>query len=133
CILYCIAAHTNLHSFPTRRSSDLQFHEDIPWDTIDMDYMNLHQSAHGDREYGYINSRLKKNNKVVVGFWQNEDVQQKIADWMNVAYAYNESFNIKVARFGDNMRNVAVTDGDKIEAQIQLGWVVDYYAIGDLT
>ncbi|HIW11679.1 MAG TPA: L-arabinose isomerase [Candidatus Salinicoccus stercoripullorum] len=110
-----------------------QFHEDIPWDTIDMDYMNLHQSAHGDREYGYINSRLKKNNKVVVGFWQNEDVQQKIADWMNVAYAYNESFNIKVARFGDNMRNVAVTDGDKIEAQIQLGWVVDYYAIGDLT
>lgn len=110
-----------------------QFYEDIPWDTIDMDYMNLYQSAHGDREYGYINSRLKKHNKIVVGFWQSEEVQQQIVDWMNVAYAYNQSFNIKVARFGDNMRNVAVTDGDKIEAQIQLGWVVDYFAIGDLT
>lgn len=109
-----------------------QFLNTIPWDTIDMDYMNLNQSAHGDREYGFINARLKKNNKVVVGHWKDQKVQKKIADWMDVAVAYNESFNIKVARFGDNMRNVAVTDGDKIEAQIQLGWTVDYFGIGDL-
>ncbi|MCO7124483.1 L-arabinose isomerase [Sporolactobacillus shoreicorticis] len=109
-----------------------QFLNTIPWKTIDMDYMNLNQSAHGDREYGYINARLKKNNKVVVGHWKDQKVQKKIANWMDVAVAYNESFNIKVARFGDNMRNVAVTDGDKIEAQIQLGWTVDYYGIGDL-
>ncbi|NRK74350.1 L-arabinose isomerase, partial [Salmonella enterica subsp. enterica serovar Typhi] len=102
------------------------------WATIDMDFMNLNQAAHGDREYGFINARLNKQNKVVVGYWQRALVQQQIADWMDVAVAYNESFNIKVARFGDNMRNVGVTDGDKIEAQIQFGWTVDYFAIGDL-
>ncbi|OOV75677.1 L-arabinose isomerase [Mammaliicoccus fleurettii] len=110
-----------------------QFNNHIPWETIDMDYMNLHQSAHGDREYGYINERLNKNNEVIVGHWQEKEIQEQIGRWMNVAYAYNESFNIKVARFGDNMRNVAVTEGDKIEAQIQLGWTVDYFGIGDLT
>ncbi|WP_206917080.1 L-arabinose isomerase [Alicyclobacillus suci] len=109
-----------------------QFLDHIPWDTIDMDYMNLHQSAHGDREYGFINARLNKNNKVVVGHWKDENVHSQIGRWMDVAVAYNESFNIKVARFGDNMRNVAVTDGDKIAAQIQFGWTVDYYGIGDL-
>lgn len=109
-----------------------QFRNDIPWDTIDMDYMNLNQSAHGDREYGFINARLRKNNKVVYGFWADEDVQKEIADWMDVAVGYNESFKIKVARFGDNMRNVAVTEGDKVEAQIQFGWTVDYFGIGDL-
>lgn len=109
-----------------------QFNESIPWDTIDMDFMNLNQSAHGDREYGFINARLKKQNQIVVGYWQTDSVQQQIADWMDVAVAYNESFNIKVARFGDNMRNVAVTEGDKVEAQIQFGWVVDYFGIGDL-
>ncbi|MFC3927750.1 L-arabinose isomerase [Streptococcus caprae] len=109
-----------------------QYNESIPWATIDMDFMNLNQSAHGDREYGFINARLEKNNTVVVGYWKNDDVQDKIAKWMDVAVAYNEGFNIKVARFGDNMRDVAVTDGDKIEAQIQLGWTVDYYGIGDL-
>jgi len=109
-----------------------QSNESIPWETIDMDFMNLNQSAHGDREYGFINARLNKQNKVVVGYWDRPEVKQDIADWMDVAVAYNESFNIKVARFGDNMRNVAVTDGDKIEAQIQFGWTVDYYAIGDL-
>lgn len=109
-----------------------QFNESIPWKTIDMDFMNLNQSAHGDREYGFINARLKKQNKIVVGFWQSENVQQQIAEWMDVAVAYNESFNIKVARFGDNMRNVGVTEGDKVEAQIQFGWVVDYFGIGDL-
>jgi L-arabinose isomerase len=109
-----------------------QFNESIPWKSIDMDFMNLNQSAHGDREYGFINARLKKQNKVVVGYWGRPEVKQQIADWMDVAAAYNESFNIKVARFGDNMRHVAVTDGDKIEAQIQFGWTVDYFGIGDL-
>ena len=109
-----------------------QFNESIPWATIDMDFMNLNQAAHGDREYGFINARLKKNNKVVVGYWERENVQTQIAEWMDVAVAYNESFSIKVARFGDNMRNVAVTEGDKVEAQIQFGWTVDYYGIRDL-
>ncbi|MDZ5783082.1 L-arabinose isomerase [Marinococcus luteus] len=109
-----------------------QFNESIPWETIDMDFMNLNQSAHGDREYGFINARLNKQNKVVAGHWEHASTQQEIAQWMNTAAAYNESFNIKVARFGDNMRNVGVTEGDKIEAQIQFGWVVDYYGIGDL-
>ncbi|MFP7208702.1 L-arabinose isomerase [Bacillus safensis] len=109
-----------------------QYYEKIPWDTIDMDYMNLHQSAHGDREYGYINARLNKQNQIVTGHWSKPEVQQQIADWMDVAAAYHESFHIKVARFGDNMRHVAVTEGDKIEAQIQLGWTVDYFGIGDL-
>jgi L-arabinose isomerase len=109
-----------------------QFNESIPWETIDMEFMNLNQAAHGDREYGFINARLKKQNKVVVGYWKRPEVQKQIADWMDVAVAYNESFNIKVARFGDNMRNVAVTEGDKVEAQIQFGWTVDYFGIGDL-
>ncbi|HBM6853741.1 TPA: L-arabinose isomerase, partial [Enterococcus faecium] len=109
-----------------------QFNESIPWETIDMDFMNLNQAAHGDREYGFINARLRKQNKIVVGYWQTSGVQDQISAWMDVAAAYNESFNIKVARFGDNMRNVAVTEGDKVEAQIQFGWVVDYYGIGDL-
>ena len=102
-----------------------QFNESIPWATIDMDFMNLNQSAHGDREYGHINARLQKNNKIVVGFWKNDDVQEAVSRWMDMAVAYNEGFNIKVARFGDNMRDVAVTDGDKVEAQIQFGWYVD--------
>jgi len=109
-----------------------QFNESIPWSTIDMDFMNLNQAAHGDREYGFINARLKKNNKVVVGYWKRPEVQKQIAEWMDVAVAYSESFNIKVARFGDNMRSVGVTEGDKVEAQIQFGWTVDYYGIGDL-
>ncbi|MES9738354.1 L-arabinose isomerase [Peribacillus frigoritolerans] len=109
-----------------------QFNESIPWATIDMDFMNLNQSAHGDREYGFINARLKKQNKVVVGYWESPEVRRQIAQWMDVAVAYNESFNIKVARFGDNMRNVGVTEGDKVEAQIQFGWTVDYFGIGDI-
>src|SRR5699024_2283533 len=109
-----------------------QFNESIPWDTIDMDFMNLNQSAHGDREYGFINARLKKSNKIVVGFWGAEKTQGELAKWMKVANAYIESHAIKVARFGDNMRNVAVTEGDKVEAAIQFGWTVDYFGIGDL-
>ena len=109
-----------------------QYNESIPWKTIDMDFMNLNQSAHGDGEYGFINARLNKQNKIVVGYWKRPEIQKEIADWMDVAVAYNESFGIKVARFGDNMRNVGVTEGDKVEAQIQFGWTVDYFGIGDL-
>ncbi|WP_270791046.1 L-arabinose isomerase [Enterococcus faecium] len=109
-----------------------QYNESIPWKTIDMDFMNLNQSAHGDREYGFINARLNKQNKIVVGYWKRPEIQKEIVDWMDVAVAYNESFGIKVARFGDNMRNVGVTEGDKVEAQIQFGWTVDYFGIGDL-
>lgn len=109
-----------------------QYNESIPWATIDMDFMNLNQAAHGDREYGHINARLEKNNKIVVGYWKNDDIQESISKWMDMAVAYGEGFGIKVARFGDNMRDVAVTDGDKVEAQIQFGWYVDYYAVGDL-
>lgn len=109
-----------------------QYNKEIPWDTIDMDYMNLNQSAHGDREYAFINARLKKNNKVVFGHYQDLNVQEKINSWMRSVVGYHASKQVKVARFGDNMRNVAVTEGDKIEAQIQFGWTVDYYGIGDL-
>src|SRR5699024_7947367 len=109
-----------------------QFNKEIPWETIDMDYMNLNQSAHGDREYGFINARLRKNNKIVVGHWTDKATRKDISDWMISAVGFNESHNIKVARFGDNMRNVAVTEGDKVEAAIQFGWTVDYYGIGDL-
>ncbi|WP_027108634.1 L-arabinose isomerase [Lacticigenium naphthae] len=109
-----------------------QFNKEIPWSTIDMDFMNLNQSAHGDREYGFINTRLKKNNKIVVGHWSNKVVQKDIKNWMDSAIGFIESQNIKVARFGDNMRNVAVTEGDKVEAAIQFGWTVDYFGIGDL-
>ena len=109
-----------------------QYLNEIPYADIDFDYMNLHQSAHGDREYGYINSRLGINNKIVYGHWKDEEVIEEIASWEDVAVAANESFNIKVARFGDTMRDVACTEGDKVEAQIQLGWTVDYYPEGDL-
>ena len=109
-----------------------QYLDKIPYDTIDFDYMNLNQSAHGDREYGYLNARLGLNNKIVYGWWGDEEVQDEIASWEDVAVAYNESFRIKVCRFGDTMRNVAVTEGDKVQAQIQLGWTVDYWPVGDL-
>lgn len=109
-----------------------QHNKEIPWETIDMDFMNLNQAAHGDREYGFINARLNLNNKIVVGHWSTPTVQKEMAEWMVSAVGYIESQNIKVARFGDNMRNVAVTDGDKVEAAIQFGWTVDYFGIGDL-
>jgi len=109
-----------------------QYLNNIPYDTIDFDYMNLNQSAHGDREYGYINARLGLHNKIVYGYWGDDETQEEIARWEDVAVTYNESFKLKVCRFGDTMRNVAVTEGDKVEAQIDLGWTVDYYGIGDL-
>ena len=109
-----------------------QFNRDIPWDGIDMDFMNTNQSAHGDREFGFMGSRLQIKRKVVVGHWDSEEVKAKIGGWMRTAVAFSESKQLKVARFGDNMRNVAVTEGDKVEAQIKLGWTVDGYGIGDL-
>ncbi len=109
-----------------------QFNRDIPWDDIDMDFMNLNQSAHGDREYGFIGTRMDVARRVIVGHWENDDVVAKVGDWMQTAVAVTEGTNIRVARFGDNMRDVAVTEGDKIEAQIKFGWTVDYYGIGDL-
>lgn len=109
-----------------------QFNRDIPWDSIDMDFMNLNQSAHGDREHGFIASRLNVKRKVIVGHWENQEVRERIGSWMRTAVALSESKNLKVARFGDNMRQVAVTEGDKIEAQIKFGWTVDGYGIGDL-
>lgn len=109
-----------------------QYNRDIPWDSIDMDFMNLNQAAHGDREYGFIGTRMDVARKVIVGHWKDESVTTKIANWMKTAVAVTEGRNIRVARFGDNMRNVAVTDGDKVEAQIKFGWTVDYYGIGDL-
>lgn len=109
-----------------------QYNREIPWESIDMDFMNLNQSAHGDREYGFMVSRMNIARKVVVGHWQDESVIEKVSGWMKTAVAFTEGTNIRVARFGDNMRNVAVTDGDKVEAQMKFGWTVDYYGIGDL-
>jgi len=109
-----------------------QFNRDIPWESIDMDFMNLNQSAHGDREHGFIGARMGVARKVVVGHWENADVRGKIAGWMRTAAAFTESRSLKVARFGDNMREVAVTEGDKVEAQIKFGWSINGYGIGDL-
>jgi len=109
-----------------------QYNRDIPWDTLDMDFMNTNQSAHGDREFGHIFSRLGLERKVVTGHWKNEETRSRIAGWMGSAVAYIEGRNLKVARFGDNMRQVSVTEGDKVEAQIKLGWSINGYGIGDL-
>ncbi|QNL50781.1 L-arabinose isomerase [Olivibacter sp. SDN3] len=109
-----------------------QFNRDIPWDAIDMDFMNLNQSAHGDREFGFIVSRMRINRKVVTGFWQDEEVINKINIWTRAAAAWNDWQGAKFVRFGDNMRNVAVTDGDKVAAEMKFGFSVNTYAIGDL-
>jgi len=109
-----------------------QFNKEIPWGEIDMDFMNLNQSAHGDREFGHIVSRMRKNRKVVVGHWQDAKVHERIAVWMRVAAAWADAQDMRIIRFGDNMNNVAVTDGDKVEAEIRLGYHVDYFPIGDL-
>ncbi len=109
-----------------------QFNRDIPWNDIDMDFMNLNQSAHGGREFGFICSRLRLNRKVVVGHWEDTNVQDKVAVWVRAAVAVNESKGLKICRFGDNMREVAVTEGDKVEAQKVFGWQVSYHGVGDL-
>ncbi len=109
-----------------------QFNRDIPWKDIDMDFMNLNQSAHGDREFGFIMSRMRLNRKVVVGHWQDESVHKSMSVWMRAAAGWNDWQGGKFCRFGDNMRQVAVTDGDKVEAEIKFGYSVNGYGIGDL-
>lgn len=108
-----------------------QFNREIPYDTIDMDFMNENQAAHGDREYGHIFSRLNKERKVIVGFWEDKDVQREIGSWMRTAVGVVESSHLRVMRIADNMRNVAVTEGDKVEAQIKFGWEVDAYPVNE--
>lgn len=109
-----------------------QFNKEIPWNEIDMDFMNLNQSAHGDREFGHMVSRMRKNRKVVVGHWSEEGVQAKIANWMRVCAGWADSQDMLIIRFGDNMNNVAVTDGDKVEAEMRLGYHVDNAPIATL-
>lgn len=143
----CIGVITWMHTFSpakmwiaglTRLQKPLahlhtQFNRELPWGEIDMDFMNLNQSAHGDREYGFIGARLRLNRKVAVGHWQDPEVIEELAGWARSALAMAESRQLKIARFGGmNMREVAVTGGDRVEAQIQLGWSVNGYGVGDL-
>ena len=109
-----------------------QYSREIPWSTIDMDFMNLNQSAHGDREFGFIGTRMRLDRKVVVGHWQDDEVHQELSTWMRAAGAWHDAQGLKIARFGDNMREVAVTEGDKVEAQIRFGYSVHGYGVGDL-
>jgi len=109
-----------------------QHNREIPWKTIDMDFMNLNQAAHGDREHGFIMSRMRLNRKVVVGFWQDKNVQQQLGAWCRAAAAWHDWQGAKFCRFGDNMREVAVTEGDKVSAQMQFGYSVNGYGVGDL-
>ncbi|WP_394699426.1 L-arabinose isomerase [uncultured Sphaerochaeta sp.] len=109
-----------------------QFNRNIPDEGIDMDFMNLNQSAHGDREHGFIAARMRLKRKIVVGYWEDEDVRQDLGCWMRSAIGAIESKKLKVVRFGDNMRNVAVTEGDKVGVQMRLGWQVNTWGVGDL-
>ena len=109
-----------------------QYNRDIPWGSIDMDFMNLNQTAHGGREFGFICSRLGIERTVVVGHWQDDQAVARIGVWTRAAAAWDDMQHLKVARFGDNMREVAVTEGDKVEAQIRLGVACNGYALGDL-
>lgn len=109
-----------------------QFNREIPYDTIDMNFMNENQSAHGDREYGHIVTRMGIERKVIAGYWNDKDVQERIASWMITAIGIIESSHIRVCRVADNMRNVAVTEGDKVEAQIKFGWEIDAYPVNEI-
>lgn len=109
-----------------------QFNRDIPWDKIDMNFMNLNQSAHGGREFGFIGARMRLERKIIAGHWENGKIQKELGRWLRVALAWNDWQGMKVARFGDNMRDVAVTEGDKVAAQVQLGYSVNGYGLGDL-
>ena len=142
----CVALITWMHTFsPARmwiaglRSLNqpllhlhTQFNQELPWSTIDMDFMNLNQSAHGDREFGFIGARMRLRRKVVVGFWQDTEVQAETGAWLRAACAWHDAQRLKVVRFGDNMRNVAVTEGNKVSAEIQLCYSVNGYGVGDL-
>lgn len=109
-----------------------QFNQDIPWNSIDMDFMNLNQSAHGDREFGFIGARMHIRRKIVVGYWQDPEVLNALGVWARVALAWADAQSLKIARFGDNMREVAVTEGNKVSAQLKFGYAVNGYGIGDL-
>ncbi|MCX6996810.1 MAG: L-arabinose isomerase [Kiritimatiellaeota bacterium] len=109
-----------------------QFNREIPWAAIDMNFMNLNQAAHGDREFGFLCTRLRKNRAVVVGYWQDADVQDELNAWSRAAAAWADAQGGKIARFGDNMREVAVTEGDKVEAQMRFGYSVNGYGVGEL-
>ena len=109
-----------------------QYNQEIPNEEIDMDFMNLNQAAHGDREHGFIGARLRLPRKIIAGYWQDEKVSRRLGEWMRVAVGVAVSREMKVMRFGDNMREVAVTEGDKVEAQKKLGWQVNTWAVGDL-
>jgi L-arabinose isomerase len=143
----CVGVVTWMHTFSpakmwiaglTRLQKPLahlhtQFNSELPWGEIDMDFMNLNQSAHGDREYGFIGARLRLNRKIVVGHWQDPEVLDELGGWARAALALAESRQLKIARFGGmNMREVAVTGGDRVEAQIKLGWSINGYGVGDL-
>lgn len=110
-----------------------QYNTDIPWNEIDMDFMNENQSAHGGREFGFMASRLRRNRKVIVGHWKDEPARKQLGQWTRVAAAWHELQHLKVARIGDNMREVAVTEGDKVEAQMRFGFSVNGYGTGDVT
>ena len=143
---YCVGLVTWMHTFSPAKMwiaglsllkkpflhLHTQYGREIPWSTIDMDFMNLNQSAHGDREFGFIGSRMRLNRKVVVGHWQDDETQKEIGVWIRAACAWADAQGAKIARFGDNMRDVAVTEGDKVQAQIQLGYDVYGYGVGDL-
>lgn len=143
---YCVGVIGWMHTFSpakmwiaglTQLTKPLvQFHtqlnKNIPWNDIDMDYMNLHQTAHGDREFGFLISRLRKARTIIVGHWQSPEVQQKLDRWQRVIAAIYDQKHLKVARFGDNMREVAVTEGDKVEAQIKFGYSVNGYGVYQL-
>src|SRR3989337_1350381 len=109
-----------------------QYNREIPWSGIDMNFMNLNQSAHGDREFGFIGSRMRLNRKVIVGYWQDQAVLDSLGTWARAACAWHDAQGARIARFGDNMRQVAVTEGDKVEAQIRFGYAVNGYGLGDL-
>jgi L-arabinose isomerase len=143
----CVGVVTWMHTFSpakmwiaglTRLQKPLahlhtQHNRELPWSEIDMDFMNLNQSAHGDREYGFIGARLRLNRKIVVGHYQDPDVVEELSGWARAALAMAESHELKIARFGGmNMREVAVTGGDRVEAQIKLGWSINGYGVGDL-
>ena len=143
---FCAGVITWMHTFSPAKSWILglqeyrkpllhlhtQYNEEIPYDSIDMDFMNENQAAHGDREYGHIVSRMRIERKVVVGYWKDPVVREKIASWMRTAVGVVESSHIRVMRVADNMRNVAVTEGDKVEAQIKFGWEVDAYPVNSI-
>ncbi|HEX2906078.1 MAG TPA: L-arabinose isomerase, partial [Phototrophicaceae bacterium] len=142
----CIGVVTWMHTFSPARNwiaglsalkkpmahLHTQYNRDIPWANMDMDFMNLNQAAHGDREFGFMVSRMRLNRKVIVGYWQDPEVQERLAVWVRAACAWHDAQGGKLARFGDNMRSVAVTEGDKVEAQLRLGYAVHGYGVGDL-